>query len=264
MNKIIKYALCIILTLAVTCSVILLPYFYYKATDKTASDSFVTETFSLDNSKNSLSSDDLVELLSSDEAMWVTQSIDSNTARNEVRSAVINLNNAFVNNNLAQNFIEGFLGVFDELCSEDFTVVNVNGKTGDSPASVSLLCMQYTEVGYDENVDGIATSYMILLDRNTKKVYEFAYVPDNRSVRYNDPAEYNDYYKADYEQTLFDLQSYWDTDREDLLIQVDPYVLYFNIMPIEYSRYSFNRYNSAVLEDSIASQKGGNGEETVA
>lgn len=262
MNKIIKYSLCIFLTLAVTCSVIFLPYFYYKAADKAASDSFITETFSLDSSKNSLSSEDFVELLSSDEAMWVTQSIDLNTARNEVRSAVISLNNTFVNNDLAQSYLKDFLDVFTEMYSDDFTAVNVSGKIGDSPASVSLLYMQFTGMDYDEDSEGVVTSYMILLDRNTKRVYEFAYIPDARNPAYDEEVEYTDYYKEEYEQTLFDLQSYWGTDREDLIVHADFNGLYFNIMPVGYSRYSFNRYNSAVLEEDIAAQEAGNGEDT--
>ncbi len=253
MNRIIKYGLCIFISALLTCSVIFLPYAYYSGNDKKSTGNYVTETFSLDSGSDNVTIDEVIELLSSDEALWVKSSEPLNdiAVLYYIQSAVQNMNNSFQRNEYVLNALSVLNKNLTELSPQMVENVTVNGKVGEKAVSVSLLYAQYDKNSYEDANTGLL-NYAVLIDRKTKKVYELCLQTDSplfESTYYIEQGLYDSIIDDLHKQTIGELQDYWDTKSEDLSLTAFDYEFSFNIMPmqISYSEYSFNRYSSAEI-----------------
>ncbi len=95
-------------------------------------------------------------------------------------------------------------------------------------------------------------NYSILIDRQTKKVYELYITTDTPFFDREFFIEHDIYYTLIddiYNQTIAELKDYWNCESEDFSTAITDCEFSFNIMPmsIPYSEYSFNRFSSAVM-----------------
>lgn len=252
MNKI-KYALCIFITAAITCAVIFLPYLYYSSTDKRDADNYVTETYSLESKSDKITSEELIKLLSSDEAIWLTSDTYSmyyddnklfNDLLDELDSAQPMLKSAFNNNKLAKAAIDEFYKAASQTPANMVEEVTVNGEINGSPVSVTMLYVEYAD--FNEN-SGLGR-FSMLMDKNTKIVYEFNCLPKKTLVQDDFLAQqdlYENFELDMIEQTYSDLRTYWNINSEHKYNIVSTFdCFYFNIMPLTFTQYEFNNYNS--------------------
>lgn len=251
MNKI-KYALCIFITAAVTCAVIFLPYLYYSRTDKRDADNYVTETYSLETKSDKITSDELIKLLSSDEAIWLKSDTFSmyyyddklfDELFDELNAAQPQLKNAFKNNDLAKTAIDEFYKATSQTPANMVEEVTVNGEVNGSPVSITLLYAEYA----DSTENGLGR-FSMLIDKNTKIVYEFNCTPKTPLVQDDFLAQHDLYESFELsmiEQTYSDLRTYWNINNEHKYNIVSTFdCFYFNIMPLTFTQYEFNNYNS--------------------
>lgn len=261
MTRIIKYGLCIFISALLTCSVIFLPYAYYSGNDKKSTGNYVTENFSLDSGSDSVTTDEVIELLSSDEALWVKSSepLNNIAALYYIQSAVLNMNNSFQKNDYVLNALSVLNKNLTELSPQMVENVTVNGKIGEKAVSVSLLYAQYNKISY-EDTNSSLLKYAVLIDRKTKKVYELCLDTDSplfESDFYIEQGLYDSKIDDLYKQTIGELKDYWDTESEDFSLTTNDYEFSFNIMPmqISYTQYSFNRYSSAEININAVTEE---------
>lgn len=251
MNKI-KYALCIFIAATVTCAVVFLPYLYYSSIDKRDINNYVTETYSLESKSDKITSEELIKLLSSDEAIWLTSDTYSmyyddnklfNDLLDELDSAQPMLKSAFNNNKLAKAAIDEFYKAASQTPANMVEEVTVNGEINGSPISVTLLDVVYSD--FSENGAG---EFEILMDKKTKIVYEFKCAPKEPIVQddFIDEHDLNETVEQNLrEQTCLDLCNYWNIDGEyKYNVETSFYSFYFNIMQLAFTDYEFNNYNS--------------------
>lgn len=250
MNKI-KYALCIFIAATVTCAVVFLPYLYYSSIDKRDINNYVTESYSFESKNDNITSEELISLLSSDEAIWLESNTYSmyydgkqfNDLLDEIDSAQPLLKSAFNDNELANMAIEKFYEVASQISAYKVQEVTVNGEINGSPISVTLLDVVYSD--FSENGAG---EFEILMDKKTKIVYEFKCTPKEPIVQddFIDEHDLNETVEQNLrEQTCLDLCNYWNIDGEyKYNVETSFYSFYFNIMPLAFTDYEFNNYNS--------------------
>lgn len=167
-NKL-KYVLCIVVSIAVTCSVVLFPYFYYYFEDNKGSKAYAAADLHFDKFDSNVSYESLQELLLSGEAIWVN---DNNYTDAESKTyAVFKTYDSL--NKMKPHFSDNkhVLNAFDAFLNDPETTVILcesviaSGVVNGSPVSAPMLYMEYEGSDY--------SLMSILIDSKNEIVYQY-------------------------------------------------------------------------------------------
>lgn len=248
MNKKIKYILCIAVSAAITSLIVFLPYFSYSADDLNNRNDFVTETFLLKETKENISVDEVIKLLTSDEseAIWINNNDDMeyDEVWSSIQGAITAFEKSFSKNQYVQYAIKIFMENAALMYPMNLQTVTVNGQVSDFQASVSLLYAEYIN-------DSGTQWYSILMDRKTKIIYELQVhtnfmIYDNAdlSERVDDAVVE----KEIYNQTFNELRNYWNTGTNKLnTLSTGQYQFLINILPMSFESYKFNSFDFSAM-----------------
>lgn len=167
-NKL-KYVLCFVISIAVTCSVVLFPYFYYYFEDNKSRKAYAAEDLHFEKFDSDVSYESLQELLLSGEAIWVNDNnyTDAESKTYAVFKTYDSLNKMkthFSDNKYVLNAFDAFLNDSETtvvLCES----VIVSGVVNGSPVSAPMLYMEYEGSDY--------SMMSILIDSKNDIVYQY-------------------------------------------------------------------------------------------
>ncbi len=247
MRNIIKYALCIVLSLALIFGIIVLPYFYFDFSDNARGRYYDDGSYSFDNSKK-ISFDDVYELIhSSDSIIFSYQSsISENQIINEVKSAVAGMLET-IDFSKDDEYLSVLYDCFNSIYSKDiwirtYNCNNISGKIDDTPASISLMEVY---MGFTEN----NSNFEIIYNQENMKIYSFAYYEDKQFQSYDEYESYAyDYYFDEYRKNMYDALLHklikYEEAEEDLkgyIADIGSYYFSFSVIDAPSDDYDINQ-----------------------
>lgn len=244
LKKSAKYIICTLLTLTVVATVVFLPRFYYSVTDNRDSVGNTAETFKLTADITTLSGEEFLKLVSSEDTVWFLQ---NNAPKTETviscaKKALSNFANSLKDTKLFSN-IAGYIPqffTFDSCSGYEFTMRG----TLDGNVIVSSDFM-FVECNYAKEGAQYGLSITMLFDTETFTIYELnidtTYLTDSVTgseipIPYSDGYEQELYgrteYSDSYRQELYDaLIKYWGVSSDSITVYVSSESFSINICP---------------------------------
>ena len=258
LKKSLKYIICTLLTLTVVATVVFLPRFYYSVTDNRDSVGNTAETFKLTADKTTLSGEEFLKLVSSEDTVWVLQNNapTTETVISYAKKALSNFANSLKDTKLFSN-IAGYIRQFFTLDSCNGYKLTMRG-TLDGNVIVSSDFM-FVICNYAEEGAKYGTSITMLFDTETLMIYELnidtIYMTDSVTgseipIPYSDGYEQELYgrteYSDSYRQELYDaLIKYWGVSSDSITVYVSSEYFSINICTqpfLEYSKISDDQF----------------------
>lgn len=232
-NKL-KYAVCAVISVIVTCAVVFLPYFYYNTQDSNQRKTYKVEDFSIETPETDISYDKLYSLLLSGNAIWVNsrESLSNSHLLMIAKDALNELKPYFSDNKYALEAIDTFL-INTDISYIEYESSVVSGVIDDIPMSASLLYIKF----YTDNSFEIT----IVIDKKTKKIFQYSiYDVDNVSDHLSFSSEYYDTINKEIDINLND---YWDIEDDlETTIYIEPYGFSFYLFNYDYYILKYNEF----------------------
>ena len=235
LKKSAKYIICTLLTLTVVATVVFLPRFYYSVTDNRDSVGNTAETFKLTADITTLSGEEFLKLVSSEDTVWFLQNNapKTETVISYAKKAISNLANSLKDTNLFSN-IAGYIPqffTFDSCSGYEFTMRG----TLDGNVIVSSDFM-FVECNYAKEGAQYGLSITMLFDTETFTIYELnidtTYLTDSGTENEIPPLYSVIPYSENYEEKLSKaLINYWGVSSDSITVNVRPESFSINICP---------------------------------
>lgn len=222
-----KYVLCTLLSVAITFSIIMLPYFYYSVEDLKKTEA-TPEKLAINTDAGSTTSiKQLNDLIQSGNAIWINDNEDISdfTLLQLVYGALQPLKESLKESDYAVSAIDLLMNDSEKKPAIYETVI-VSGAVDGVPVSARLMYVEF----YGSNF----TEAQVLFDRKTDKVYQLNILA-NGDIPYYD-------YDSDWDVLLPDivngLSGYYGLDVNDNsvspLISIQPDCVALNVFGVDY------------------------------
>lgn len=223
----IKYALCTLLSVAITFSIVALPYFYYSVEDSKKTEATPEKLAINTNAGSTTSIKQLYDLIQSGNAIWINDNEDISdfTLLQLVYGALQPLKEELKESDYAVSAIDLLMNDSEKKPALYETVI-VSGAVDGVPVSARLMYVEF----YGTNF----TEAQVVFDRKTDKVYQFN-ILSNGDIPYY-------YYNSDWDVLLPDivngLNDYCGLDvnniSSSLYITIQPDYFAFNVLGVDY------------------------------
>lgn len=231
----IKYVLCTLLSVAVTFSIVALPYFYYSVNDSKKTE-VTPEKLAINTYvKNTTSIKQLYDLIQSGNAIWIddNEDISDFTLLQLVYGALQPLKESLKNSDYTVSAIDLIMNDTEKKPALYENVI-VSGAVDGVPVSARLMNVVF----YGSNF----TEAQIVFDRKTDKVYQLNILANGDIPNYDYDNDENPYYDANDNILLPDivngLNDYcgWDVNDNSLstYISIQPDYFAFNVLGVDY------------------------------
>lgn len=233
----IKYALCTLISVVITFSIVALPYFYYRVNDSKKTEA-VPEKLAINTDAGSTTSiKQLNDLIQSGNAIWIDDNEDVSdfTLFQLVYGALQPLKESLKESDYAVSAIDLIMNDSEKKPALYETVI-VSGAVDGVPVSARLMNVVF----YGSNF----TEAQIVFDRKTDKVYQLNILANGDIPNYDYDNDENPYYDAndDYNILLPDivngLNEYcgWDVNDNSVskYINIQPDYFAFNVLGVDY------------------------------
>lgn len=166
MKKSLKYIICVIISIAITATVLLLPSLYYKASDQNSKNQISVEAFSINAPKSNLTANNMYDLINSDSAVWIknTSSTSADILTESALSAVNSLK-PFFEANGEEVFAFNTFSNDDNIKLTSFMSATVSGSVDEIPMSSTLYSIDFSGTDF--------YNATIVIDITTNIIYEF-------------------------------------------------------------------------------------------
>lgn len=231
----IKYVLCTLLSVAVTFSIVALPYFYYSVNDSKKTE-VTPEKLAINTYvKNTTSIKQLYDLIQSGNAIWIddNEDISDFTLLQLVYGALQPLKESLKNSDYTVSAIDLIMNDTEKKPALYENVI-VSGAVDGVPVSARLMNVVF----YGSNF----TEAQIVFDRKTDKVYQLNILANGDIPNYDYDNDENPYFDANDNILLPDivngLNDYcgWDVNDNSLstYISIQPDYFAFNVLGVDY------------------------------
>lgn len=233
----IKYALCTLLSVVITLSIVALPYFYYSVNDSKKTEA-TPEKLAINTDAGSTTSiKQLYDLIQSGNAIWINDNEDISdfTLLQLVYGALQPLKESLKESDYAVSAIDLIMNDTEKKPALYENVI-VSGAVDGVPVSARLM--------YVEFYGSVFNEAHLLFDRKTDKVYQFNILSNGDIPNYDYENDENPYYdaSADYTELNFDivnsLSGYygfdWYDDSVSPYITIKPDYFVFNALGVDY------------------------------
>ncbi|MGN0450028.1 MAG: hypothetical protein ACI4G0_06720 [Ruminococcus sp.] len=223
----IKYALCTLLSVAITFSIVALPYFYYSVNDSKKTEATPEKLAINTNAGSTTSIKQLYDLIHSGNAIWINDNEDISdfTLLQLVYGALQPLKESLKESDYAVSAIDLLMNDSEKKPALYETTI-VSGAVDGVPVSARLMYVEF----YGTNF----TEAQVVFDRKTDKVYQLNILA-NGDIPYYD-------YNSDWDVLLPDivngLNDYCGLDvnniSSSLYITIQPDYFAFNVLGVDY------------------------------
>lgn len=246
----IKYALCTLLSVVITFSIVALPYFYYSVEDSKKTEATPEKLAINTNAGSTTSIKQLYDLIQSGNAIWINDNEDISdfTLLQLVYGALQPLKEALKDSDYAVSAIDLLMNDVEKKPAFFETVI-VSGAVDGVPVSARLMYVEFYGSDF--------TEAKILFDRKTDKVYQFNILVNGDIPNYDYENDENPFYDANgdytvlYEDVVRGLSKYYDLSLDD--DSVSPYIGikpdYFNLNVFGVDYYNMRNIQSGVVEN---------------
>lgn len=245
----IKYALCTLLSVVITFSIVALPYFYYSVEDSKKTEATPEKLAINTNAGSTTSIKQLYDLIQSGNAIWIgdNEDISDFTLLQLVYGALQPLKEALKDSDYAVSAIDLIMND-SEKKPAFFETVIVSGAVDGVPVSARLMYVEFYGSDF--------TEAKILFDRKTDKVYQLNVLSNGDIPNYYYENDENPFYDSNgdytvlYEDVVRGLSKYYDLSLDD--DSVSPYIgikpdyFYLNVFGVDY--YDMRNIQSSVTE----------------
>lgn len=233
----IKYALCTLLSVVITFSIVALPYFYYSVNDSKKTEATPQKLAINTDTGSTTSIKQLYDLIQSGNAIWIdeNENISDFTLRRLVYCALEPLESSLKSSDYAVSAIDLLMNDSEKKPALYETVI-VSGAVDGVPVSARLMNVVF----YGSNF----TEAQIVFDRKTDKVYQLNILSNGDIPNYDYENDENPYYDAndDYNVLLPDIENGlneycgWDVNdnSSSLYISINPDYFAFNVLGVDY------------------------------
>lgn len=223
----IKYALCTLLSVVITFSIVALPYFYYSVEDSKKTEATPEKLAINTNAGSTTSIKQLYDLIQSGNAIWINDNEDISdfTLLQLVYGALQPLKEALKDSDYAVSAIDLIMNDSEKKPALYETVI-VSGAVDGVPVSARLMYVEFYGSDF--------TEAKILFDRKTDKVYQLNVLSNGDIPNYD--------YNSDWDVLLPDivngLNDYCGLDvnniSSSLYITIQPDYFAFNVLGVDY------------------------------
>lgn len=223
----IKYALCTLLSVVITFSIVALPYFYYSVEDSKKTEATPEKLAINTNAGSTTSIKQLYDLIQSGNAIWINDNEDISdfTLLQLVYGALQPLKEALKDSDYAVSAIDLIMNDSEKKPALYETVI-VSGAVDGVPVSARLMYVEF----YGTNF----TEAQVVFDRKTDKVYQLNVLSNGDIPNYD--------YNSDWDVLLPDivngLNDYCGLDvnniSSSLYITIQPDYFAFNVLGVDY------------------------------
>lgn len=245
----IKYALCTLLSVVITFSIVALPYFYYSVEDSKKTEATPEKLAINTNAGSTTSIKQLYDLIQSGNAIWINDNEDISdfTLLQLVYGALQPLKEALKDSDYAVSAIDLIMNDSEKKPALYETVI-VSGAVDGVPVSARLMYVEFYGSDF--------TEAKILFDRKTDKVYQLNVLSNGDIPNYDYENDENPFYDANgdytvlHEDVVRGLSKYYDLSLDD--DSVSPYIgikpdyFYLNVFGVDY--YDMRNIQSSVTE----------------
>lgn len=245
----IKYALCTLLSVVITFSIVALPYFYYSVEDSKKTEATPEKLAINTNAGSTTSIKQLYDLIQSGNAIWINDNEDISdfTLLQLVYGALQPLKEALKDSDYAVSAIDLIMNDSEKKPALYETVI-VSGAVDGVPVSARLMYVEFYGSDF--------TEANILFDRKTDKVYQLNVLSNGDIPNYDYENDENPFYDANgdytvlHEDVVRGLSKYYDLSLDD--DSVSPYIgikpdyFYLNVFGVDY--YDMRNIQSSVTE----------------
>lgn len=245
----IKYALCTLLSVVITFSIVALPYFYYSVEDSKKTEATPEKLAINTNAGSTTSIKQLYDLIQSGNAIWIgdNEDISNFTLLQLVYGALQPLKEALKDSDYAVSAIDLIMND-SEKKPAFFETVIVSGAVDGVPVSARLMYVEFYGSDF--------TEAKILFDRKTDKVYQLNVLSNGDIPNYDYENDENPFYDSNgdytvlHEDVVRGLSKYYDLSLDD--DSVSPYIgikpdyFYLNVFGVDY--YDMRNIQSSVTE----------------
>ena len=232
-----KYVLCTLLSVAITFSIIMLPYFYYSVEDLKKTEATPEKLAINTDVKNTTSIKQLNDLIQSGNAIWINDNEDISdfTLLQLVYGALQPLKESLKESDYAVSAIDLLMNDSEKKPALYETTI-VSGAVDGVPVSARLMNVVF----YGSNF----TEAQIVFDRKPDKVYQLNILANGDIPNYDYDNDENPYYDAndDYNILLPDIENGlndycgWDVNGYSAspYISIQPDYFAFNVLGVDY------------------------------
>ena len=223
----IKYALCTLLSVAITFSIVALPYFYYSVNDSKKTEATPEKLAINTDVKNTTSIKQLYDLIQSGNAIWIddNEDISDFTMLQLVYGALQPLKESLKESDYAVSAIDLIMND-SEKKPVLYENAIVSGAVDGVPVSARLM--------YVEFYGSVFNEAHLLFDRKTDKVYQFNIQGNGEIPNY----DYNNDWDALLPDIVNGLNEYCGLDvnniSSSLYITIKPDYFVFNALGVDY------------------------------
>lgn len=225
--NIIKYILCIITVLAVTATIMFIPYFYYSTKDEQNSKLYNIDKFSMDTETNIITVDEVIQLISSEHSIFLNNSNHNN--KNHIQSMISEFNN-MLNYFQSTEYEKGMFSTIKKddnllnsknfFCEEQIIIGIVNNK----PISISM---------FIANISNDFLNINFMFEPITNKIYMFSVIDlyNGSLFSYSEEVEYNEFdlmYDEFYKNACSDIQNYLNIQQPSFQLEISNNIFSFN------------------------------------
>lgn len=233
----IKYILCTLLSVAITFSIVALPYFYYSVKDSKETEATPKKLAINTDTENTISVKQLNDLIQSGNAIWIddNENISDFTLFQLVYGALQPLKESLKDSDYTVSAIDLLMNDSSKKPGLYETVI-VSGVVDGIPVSARLMYVEFYGTSF--------TEAQLLFDRKTDKVYQLNILADGDIPNYDYENGENPYYDAnsDYTVHYYDivkgLNGYYDLDVDDNSVSpyysIQPNYFAMNIFGVDY------------------------------
>lgn len=245
----IKYALCTLLSVVITFSIVALPYFYYSVEDSKKTEATPEKLAINTNAGSTTSIKQLYDLIQSGNAIWIgdNEDISDFTLLQLVYGALQPLKEALKDSDYAVSAIDLIMNDVEKKPAFFETVI-VSGAVDGVPVSARLMYVEFYGSDF--------TEAKILFDRKTDKVYQLNVLSNGDIPNYDYENDENPFYDSNgdytvlHEDVVRGLSKYYDLSLDD--DSISPYIVikpdyfYLNVFGVDY--YDMRNIQSSVTE----------------